>query len=373
MFRTHSPATASTTAAATTALAILAALILLLPAAAHAFSAYGHQAIAELACRHLTPAARAAADELIAPYTLADFTICSWPDFVRGDPEIERQYPHNQTWHFIDFDANTPYREGTPFVLKNPVAGDDHIAAQIPRFAAILADTGRSRSDRFDALRFLVHFVGDLHQPFHCIDRNHDVGANFIPVNSFSGHYANNTARDAAAVGERLCLHSVWDDEMVAELREGRPYLFSLVLSLDARLPRRLARSWLVGTARDWAVESYWIARRDGYYYTDGTPIPDRRTPPGLNLTCENYIDSHLPLARLQLQRAGIRLAHLINTALDPSYAPDALPLPDPFQNTTPAPWINTALPEGTPPAYSGPESPATLSEPIAPASTTSP
>lgn len=330
---------------------LLVLLLCLLPPAASAYDAYGHQAICGLALRHLTPAARAALDDLIAPYSFCDpFNICSWADIVRGDPEYEAKYPNNRLWHFIDFDATYPYAPGQPFDIPDPEPGTDHIAAQIPRFQRLLADPSQPRDVRFDAVRFLAHFLGDLHEPLHCITRHGDAGGNFVPVAAFLGRHVQVTAAQAEAAGERLCLHHVWDDILLAELRADRGN-YRFILSLDARLPRRLARSWLAGSARDWALESYWLGRRSAYTFTDGAPVPESWTGPGPELTPENYIDARLPILQTQLQKAGIRLAHLLNLALDPDYTPADFPLPDPFLNTTPSPWANLPPLTNAPPA----------------------
>lgn len=333
----HAPAPRRPFAAARRLAAAVLAATLLLPApAAFAYGAYAHQAVAGLALRHLTPAARTALDDLIAPYNFYDFNISSWPDFIRGDKDYDAKYPNNRAWHFIDFDASAPYRDGVPFAIQDP--DPVNLAAAISRVQRVLANPRASRSARFDALRFLVHFLGEVHQPFHCISRDNDLGGNNIPVRSFQGRNARNTARQARARGDRLCLHSVWDDEMFEEYRRGR-YVYSTVLSLDARIPRRLARTWLAGSPRDWAIESYWVARRYGYSFADGTPLPSYWGTDDLDLTPENYIDSRLPLLQTLLQKAGIRLAHLLNLSLDPAYAVEKFPLPDPFKNTTPSPW----------------------------------
>lgn len=339
-------------------LAALGALLLAAPEA-RAYDAYAHQAVAGIALRHLTPAARAAVDELIEPYDFYDFNISSWPDFIRGSAEYEARYPNNQAWHFVDFDAAAPYREGVPFVLQDPAP--DNLAVAIPRVQRILANPRNSREQRFDALRFLVHFLGEVHQPFHCISRDNDLGGNNIPVRSFQGRHVRITAWQARSKkNKRLCLHSVWDDEMFEEYRHGRQ-VHATVLSLDARIPRRLARSWLAGSARDWAIESYWVARRYGYSYADGTPLPSYWGSDDIDLTAENYIDSRLPFLQTLLQKAGIRLAHLLNLSLDPGYTAAKFPLPDPFENPAPSPWAARAK---TAAESAGPATPA---PPVAP------
>ena len=286
-----------------------------LPASAPAWGPEGHEIVAAIALRRLTPAARDALAPVLGGRNLTDLDVASWPDIVRGDREIEAKYPKNAHWHFIDFDVTLWY--GPDFRLETTPDGNDAVT-QIPRWAAVLGDATRPPEDRLDALRFVVHITGDIHEPMHCAQRYGDVGGNMLRVESFAGHCVSFDPEVPAEYSR--CVHSVWDKALVAELMCGHS-MRATVLALDAGVSQRQASHWVESTPYDWAVESYWIARKVAYRFTDGTRLPNKWTPPGIDLTAENYIDEALPYVRVRLQKAGVRLAYLLNCALDPDFA----------------------------------------------------
>ena len=175
---------------------------------------------------------------------------------------------------------------------------------------------------RRDALKFLVHFTADLHQPLHCAYRYGDMGGNMIPVHSFQGRNYRISAEDAP---EHLPdLHSVWDECMVYELMAGRSRP-AFAKALQEGIGGEQLRRWSQGPPFDWATDSYWRARKQAYRWANGENLPFKWARPGMDLTSENYIDARLPLVQEQLQKAGVRLARLLNEALDPDYAPPAV------------------------------------------------
>ncbi|MBR6022349.1 MAG: hypothetical protein IK066_08015 [Kiritimatiellae bacterium] len=285
------------------------------PLPSPAWGPEGHEIVAAIALRRLTPTARDALAPILGSRNLTDLDVASWPDIVRGDREIEAKYPKNAHWHFIDFDVTLWY--GPKFRLEPTPDGNDAVA-QIPRWAAVLADASRSPEDRLDALRFVVHLTGDIHEPMHCAQRYGDMGGNMLRVDSFAGHCVSFDPEVPAEYSRSV--HSVWDKALVAELMCGHS-MRAVVLDLDAGVSYRQASHWVESTPYDWAVESYWIARKVAYRFTDGTRIPNKWTAPGLDLTAENYIDEALPYVRVRLQKAGVRLAYLLNSALDPAFA----------------------------------------------------
>jgi hypothetical protein len=291
-----------------------------LPCPVLAWGPEGHEIVADIAEYYLTPAAKEKVEDILGSKKLDDFEIACWPDLIRGNKEYEAIYPGNGSWHYVDFDAAKHYEEG--FELKLPENGQD-IVTQIGRWRDELASPETSPERRLDALRFLVHFAGDLHQPLHCAYRYGDMGGNMIPVNSFTGkHYSfgPETPMDYAP-----SVHSVWDEAMVNELIGNRkPKTVARELRKEIT-PEQSAR-WLQDDVLAWAVDSYWRARKQVYRWTDGTSLPWKWARPGMDLTSENYIDSHLPIVSEQLQKGGVRLAHLINSALDPDYVKPAVP-----------------------------------------------
>src|SRR5260370_32294052 len=146
-------------------LAVIMALCGSLPA--FGWGPEGHDLVARLAMAHLTPVATARVAEILGPgVTLA--SISSWPD------QIRRERATTTTWHYIDIPIDKPHLDMTRDCPKG-----DCVLAQIGDFEKVLADPAASAADRKEALMFVVHFVGDMHQPLHCSD-NKDKGGNEI-------------------------------------------------------------------------------------------------------------------------------------------------------------------------------------------------
>ena len=281
---------------------------------AWAWGPEGHEIAAEIALYYLTPGARAAVDEVLGSYKLGEYDVASWPDAIRGDKAYAELYPDNGRWHFVDFDAGLWYDED--FKLEAPEDGND-VATQIVRWRDELKGGKLKGERRLDALRFLVHFVGDLHQPMHCAFRYGDMGGNMLPVNSFTGrHYrfGPETEMDYSP-----SLHSTWDEYLVYELAAGRKTK-EVAKALQKEIGREEVRRWMNDDAMGWAVDSYWVARKQAYRMSDGEKFPYKWARPGVDLTRENYIDSHVPAVAEQLKKAGVRLAGMLNSAFDPDF-----------------------------------------------------
>ena len=283
---------------------------------AQAWGPEGHEIVAEIALRYLTPAARAAVDDVLGTYKLSDYDVASWPDTIRGDKEYAALYPRNGRWHYIDFDAGLWYDDS--FKLEVSQDGDD-IVTQILRWRDDLKGGKLEGERRLDALRFLVHFVGDVHQPLHCAFRYGDQGGNMLPVNSFSGQ--NFSFGPESEMDYAYSLHGVWDEALVSELVAGRKTK-DVVRALQKEITRDQVRQWMHDDVMQWAIDGYWIARKKAYRMSNGEKVPYKWARPGMDLTRENYIDSHVPIVAEQLQKAGVRLAGLLNSAFDPDWRP---------------------------------------------------
>ena len=281
---------------------------------AQAWGPEGHEIVAEISLHYLTPAARTAVDEILGSYKLGDFDVASWPDVIRGNKDFDALYPRNGRWHYIDFDAGLWYDDS--FKLEVSQDGDD-IVSQILRWRDELKSGKLEGERRLDALRFLVHFVGDVHQPMHCAFRYGDQGGNMLPVNSFTGqHYSFGPESE---MDYPPSLHSVWDDALVNELVGGRKTK-DAVKALQKEITRDQVRQWMHDDVMQWAVEGYWIARKKAYRMTNGDKVPYKWARPGMDLTRENYVDSHEAIVAEQFQKAGVRLAALLNSAFDPDW-----------------------------------------------------
>ncbi len=289
-------------------------LVLGVPCTALAWGPEGHTIIAEIAETYLTPAAEREVKSILKGRELGDYEVASWPDIIRGSQEYEELYPGNGRWHFVEFDVTMWYND--EFELKLPGDGQD-IVTQIGRWRDELKAGELKGERRLDALRFLVHFVGDVHQPMHCAYRYGDMGGNMIPVESFQGRHYSFGAGTPTPYSQSI--HSVWDEAMVQELAAGRMPK-TVARELRKEIGEGQAQSWCTDDPMVWAVDSYWRARKEAYRWADGTSLPYKWMRPGMAMTRANYIDARLPLAREQLQKGGVRLAHALNAAFDPDY-----------------------------------------------------
>jgi hypothetical protein len=259
--------------------ALAAALALaLLPVPAHAWGPLGHRLVALLAWDDLTPDVRRQIDALLQGEpepTLAG--IARWADDLReNDPVLGRK---TSRWHFVNIgEHDCAYDE------RRDCPGGNCVVEAIRTQTAILADTRRPRAERLQALKFVVHFVGDVHQPLHA-GYGHDKGGNDVQV-QFNGRGTN--------------LHSLWDGRMLmATGRSETDYLRHL-----RALPRPpLGAIALPPPAADWAEHSCRVATQPGFY-----PRRARLDP--------QYVDQHLPIAERQLRAGGAALAAVLNQAL---------------------------------------------------------
>jgi hypothetical protein len=259
----------------------------------------GHAIVADIAEAHLTPAAMTQVKQLLGQEGHAHLDdISSWADEVRS------QRPETAPWHFVDIplDANSydPARD-----CKN----DDCVIARIVRFEKILADTSTAPKDRLEALKWVVHFVGDIHQPLHDEDNN-DRGGNDIHVSYFK---------------KSTNLHAVWDGKIIEHalnLSLGPNYSFDHdavkadALVLDGQIAAAERAAWaptnltadLTHAVIGWANESHALAQKVAY-----PDLPAQRRGDW----SDTYQQEAWPVVQGQLEHGGVRLAstHPVKTA----------------------------------------------------------
>ena len=277
-------------------------LLAVLPARALAWGYEGHRVIALIARGHLTPAVRAKVDALLATDTdaLTAHDMASeatWADAYRGAGHRE-----TAQWHFVDVEVNHPDLAQACFGFPASPVGrasagpaQDCLVNKVAEFAAELRDPATPPAERLLALKFLLHFVGDLHQPLHASD-NHDRGGNCVQV-SLGGVRSTN-------------LHSWWDTGVV-ELLGAKPE--ALAARLSARITAAQKAQWRRGDLTSWAVESYRVAKIN--VYALGTPAGCGRDAAPVALP-DAYVAAAKGVAAVQLERAGVRLAAVLNRAL---------------------------------------------------------
>ena len=246
---------------------------------AFAWAPLGHQVVAAVAARHLTQAARAQVSALLDGEAGAMMVL---------DPNVGRRNtcsdrPETAAWHYVNIEIGS-----SGYNAARDCPGGNCVVAQINRDAAILSGWPCFPAQRkVEALRFLIHFVGDVHQPLHAADRQ-DKGGNDENINWH---------------GKRLSLHQIWDQDVVTAL--GRDYGQNSRRMMPRLLRAQQKQQMSGGTAPvDWANESFALAGREIY-----APLP----PYGRIHLPEDYMVRESSVARLQLEKAGLRLAATLN------------------------------------------------------------
>ena len=272
-------------------LALLLSVLAFSPAAM-AWSALGHRLVGELAERHLSPVAEAQVKVLLAGEpdpTLAGVAV--WADQLRdNDPE---RFKQTSRWHYI----NTPPGTCAYRPARDCPDGNCVIAA-IEQQRAILADRRQPLAVRRDALKFVVHFVGDIHQPMHANNRD-DKGGNNYQISLRTDMEPEAWARNRYANGVMgTSLHSVWDYYILGS--EG--------LDLGHYANRLDALPWPPMVAATtgpeaWAGESCRL-------------VDARRLYPDKHTMDRSYLDAERPLAEQRVRQAAYRLAQLLDATL---------------------------------------------------------
>ena len=276
---------------------LLAVALALLPLPAHAWGPLGHRLVALLAWDDLTPQARRQVEILLRGEpdpTLAG--IASWADDLRKhDPVLGRT---SARWHFVNLgEHDCAYEQ----VLDCP--GGNCVVEAIRAQAAILANPERTHAERLQALKFVVHFVGDVHQPMHAGDRP-DAGGNGFQISLTTPIEPEAYARAKYVDGVMgTNLHSVWDYYILASNN------LSLRQYSD-RLDKLPWPPYPVPSKYDvmplaWAGESCRLIDARGLY-----PPEDRHTMD------HAYLDAMRPLAEQRVRQAAWRLAQLLNQSL---------------------------------------------------------
>jgi hypothetical protein len=275
---------------------LLSALTCASLAPAFAWGPEGHSIVAEIAQRRLTPDGAAMVATLLGPgHSLA--SIASWADDARDER------PETYNWHFVDIPIGVPKYSATRDCSPDKKKGDC-IVAELDRLKDELAcGTG---DKKVDALRFAVHFLGDIHQPLHTVDEL--TGGNLIKVDVFMrGMTCTGTCEPKK---NQSNFHAAWDADLIkAAVWDWGHYA------------DRLEAGWLVseeaqqqgidgGTPEQWANETHSLA-----------PIVWNLRPAD-NVLDDHYFRDVLPVLDRQLGVAGLRLAKFINDAAGATCTP---------------------------------------------------
>jgi hypothetical protein len=243
----------------------------------------GHQTIGGIAERHLTPKAKAAVAYYLDDQNLGDAGI--WADEIR----IRPQYKNTNAWHHISLPAGLSYPE---FEKKVTTLPQDNIYKALMQCEQDLCDSSKSRQEKTEALKFIIHLVGDLHQPMH-VSRAEDRNGNKIYV-SFEG--------------KSMDLHALWDTRLLEHTGLTADQLAN---QWDQATPAQI-KEWQSDPLIQWLWESYQVSTQ---LYKE---IAQMNSP---TITKE-YYQKLLSILEERIEKAGIRLAGLLNELFKTSNFP---------------------------------------------------
>jgi hypothetical protein len=286
-------------------IALIGSLILS-PSTTFAWGVEGHRAIALIATDRLQGThTLTRLSALLGALSLADIATC--PDEVRNlekhhvkmSATCTKLFPKppkgTSDWHFI----NGPIKDADfePTKADMDAACQQHcVTVEITNFLAVLAaakpnDSAAQKLKQKQALSFVTHFIGDVHQPLHAADREGDAGGNAEHVKFFQN---------------QAVLHGIWDSQIVSRVDATET-----ALAQDLSPEIRQAAGEPGSEPMDWAIQSYHLARDVAY-----TGIPPANGNHEVAELGQPYQDLAAPVVRLQMARAGVRLAAALKHAL---------------------------------------------------------
>lgn len=260
---------------------------------ASAFGSSGHSLICKIAFQTFTPEAKAEVTRLIESTRYSSFAdACRWADYIRRDRKYDFAKPH----HYINLPKNSSKVQRTSTCRRRGCVLD---AVEV--YTAVLSGANLSGfpmrnksnkaglyvSDRGEALMFLAHFVGDIHQPLH-VSYADDRGGNKIRVKIASRKKKEN-------------LHWVWDSYLVSRSKHGQKKLETELLDKTQNNNRSRLKE---GSPLDWAQESFDLTQK---IYRD---LPSNK------ILSESYYRRNNLVIKKQIERAGYRLGEVINQAV---------------------------------------------------------
>ena len=250
-------------------------LLLCAPASLFAWGVLGHRAVARIAENHLSATAKREVARILGTETLP--LVSTWPDEVRSDP----QYSYTAPWHYLNVATGLDFPAFVAQLTAAPAAPASNAYTALKQVRKDLQDPRKTASERLFALKFLIHLVGDVHQPLH-VGHADDRGGNSI-VTSWRGHDSN--------------LHSTWDGDLV----EYPGFTFTeMAVAYDHATPAQI-KQWQKDDVSAWLFESYQLC-----------------TPIYASAATSPKFDYHLyptfgPVVEQQILKAGIRLAGVLN------------------------------------------------------------
>jgi hypothetical protein len=305
-------------------------ILTLLATQAWSWGDIGHGAVGFIAEKNLTAKARLMIDEIVGPEPLAVSAV--WPDQVRSDDRYKGPFA---PYHFVEIPMGFRY-DNMPEDFK--VEASAHtILEQVPDL--LIQKNGITRTQKMIVLRYLVHVVGDVHQPLH-VGNGMDMGANLCDVK---------WTNPETGIEKVFNLHTVWDENLIQNIANdfarqngsntGQKRWFGYrelgeMLEKEFGSQPEYAYARVQSPVKSWYEESQTL---HSVAYLDSQPVAkpedrkyckyrDRRTQqvvPGnydarqIPALDADYLQKALPVIRQQIYKAGLRLAGVLNQAAD--------------------------------------------------------
>lgn len=250
-------------------------LMLMAGVALLAWGDRGHRVVALIAQKHLSGAVAINVNRCLNGERIEEAS--TWPD--------EHHTYETEEWHYINLPAGLSREQ----FEKSVRSSKNNVYTALLQMQLILQSTTSTADQKKNALRFLIHLVGDAHQPMH-VSRSEDKGGNAIPVN-FEGHSTN--------------LHTLWDSRLINKegLSESQ-MLAQYDMSTAAEI-----KQWQQDDPVQWLWESYQLSAE---LYS----IARSRHTAG-----NDYYRKYIAVIHKRVNQAGIRLAAQLNRLFDPRFA----------------------------------------------------
>lgn len=252
---------------------LTAIFLLLFTTQSWGWGTQGHMVVAQVAENNLTPAAKKAIKLILKNHSLAD--VANWADFVKS----EGQWAHTKSWHFVDIPDGEDYS-----TAEHHHEGD--VIGAITEMVGVLKQANADAVSKENALKFVVHFVGDIHQPLH-VGRPEDRGGNDVRIN-FDGRNSN--------------LHALWDSLMIMKSPLDHIEYAAWLENGKSFLPPYDLPAFAFSTI----IAEGMGARADIYNFAP--------TVNGNVRVTEAYYKRNVDLMNGQLLNGGKRLAQLLNS-----------------------------------------------------------
>jgi hypothetical protein len=285
---------------------LIVSLFVLTPLQTFAWGGEGHRITARVAWARIRPTTRTKILQILNNNGSLEHA-STWPDTLYGNPD---NYGYTFHWHFVDIPTNSNHEYKESRDCKQSDEGDCVINA-IARERETLKNEGGNANKRRAALRFILHFMGDLHQPLHCAKDSEDEGGNLKPVCFFGTCWESS--------GKNLNLHKTWDKLMIQRTGLSETNYVDKIVNRINQMSQSEINAILVGVPVNWAEDAHNIALNNAYIL----PEPQEKYNPKKHKTYyyymleQDYHDKNIKHVDEQLLKGALRLAALLDEVLN--------------------------------------------------------